>query len=122
MEISDKQTLLVLMTSLCYTKWESDDDDSRVAELSGSPYFAKLYNDVVDEVIRLDSGRSAAIQRWQEWRAIEGRPLQLELVKARIKKLPLWVSWSREQREQVVATLLSPFTATDATLEALISL
>lgn len=122
MEIHDKQTLLVLMTSLYHTKWESDDGDSRVAELSGSPYFAKLYNDVVDEVIRLDSERPAAVQRWQEWRAIEGRPLQLELVKTRIRNLPLWGSWSREQREQVVMTLLSPFTAEDATLEVLLSL
>src|SRR4051812_27142511 len=78
MEIADKQTLSVLLTSLYVAKWESDEGNAHVAELSGSPSFARLYNDAVDEMIRLEAGRPDVVQSWQRWRAIETHPDPLE--------------------------------------------
>lgn len=122
MKIADKQTLSVLLTSLYVSKWESDEENAHVAELSGSPSFAKLYNDAVDEMIRLEAGRPDAVRNWQRWRAIEAHPDQLERTRARIKSIRLWPSWSREQKQQMLLFLISPFMATPATLEQLLSL
>lgn len=122
MEITAKETLSVLMTSLYVAKWESEDDNPHVRELAGSPPFARLYNDVVDAMIGLDSARPDAVRNWQRWRAIEGRPDQLERTRVRIRSTQLWPSWSRQQKQQMVELLLSPFTATSATLEELLAL
>jgi len=122
MKIADKKTLSVLMTALYVAKWESDDDNAHVAAITGSPFFARLYHDVVDEVVRLDASKPAAVRRWESWRAIEGRPDQLERTKARIRSMSPWSSWSREERLQMIEYLLSPFRATAATLDELVSL
>jgi hypothetical protein len=121
-EITDKQTLSILLTSLYVAKWESGEENPHVVELSGSPYFAKLYNDAVDDMIRLEAGRADAVRNWQRWRTIEDHPDELERTRARIKSIGMWPSWSKEQKRQMVEFLLSPFTATPATLEQLISL
>jgi hypothetical protein len=119
-EIADKQTLSVLLTSLYVAKWESDEENAHVAVLSGSPFLAKLYNDAVDEMIRLEAGRPDAVRSWQAWRAIEAHPDQLERTRARIQRIRLWPSWSREQRQEMLRALISPFTAAPDTLEQLI--
>ena len=120
MEINDKRSLSVLMTALYIAKWESDDDNSHVNELSGSPFFSKLYHDVIDEAIRLDLDKPAAIRRWEDWRSIEQRPDQLARTRARIRNIRQWPSWPLEQKRQVVEYLLSPFKATEVTLQELI--
>lgn len=122
MEIADKRSLSVLMTAMYVAKWESDDDNSHVSEIMCSPPFARLYHDLVDEVIRLDASGPDAVRRWESWRAIERRPDQLERTKARIRTIRLWPSWSREEKLQTVEYLLSPFRATAATLDELLSL
>lgn len=122
MEIADKQTLSVFLTALYVAKWESDEQNAHVVELAGSPYFARLYNDAVDEMIRLEAGRPDAVRTWQRWRAIEAHPDQLERTRARIQAIRLWPSWSGPQKQQMIEFLISPFTATPATLEQLISL
>jgi hypothetical protein len=122
MEIVEKTHLSVLMTALYVAKWESDDDNAYVKELAGSPFFSQLYHDVANAVIQFDAGKPPALRRWENWRAIEQRPIQLELTRARIKRISQWPGWSREQKRNYVLCLLSPFTATEDTLEALISL
>jgi len=123
MEIADKQSLSVLMTAMYIAKWESDDDNAHVTEIAGSPVFAQLYRDLVDAVIRLDADKPPAVRRWEAWRAIEQRPEQLDRTRARIlSSSRLWATWSREQKQYWVACLLSPFTATAATLEELLAL
>jgi hypothetical protein len=102
-EITAKETLSVLMTSLYVAKWESEDDNPHVRELAGSPHLARLYNDVVDAMIGLDSARPDAVRNC-------------------IRSTQLWPSWSRQQKQQMVELLLSPFTATSATLEELLAL
>jgi hypothetical protein len=122
MEIRDKNTLSVLMTALYVAKWDSNEDSSYIIEISGSPFLARLYNDVVDEMIRLESDKHGANQKWMNWRSIEQRPRELEKTRTRIKNMALWAQWPREQRQQIIEYLLSPFNATQPTLEELLSL
>jgi hypothetical protein len=122
MQITDRRSLSVLMTALYVAKWESDDESSHVREISGSPVFSRLYHDVVDAVIALDSDKPDVVRKWQMWRTIEQRPAQLERTRDRLKSIGLWSSWSREQKLLMVEHMLSPFVATVETLEALASL
>jgi hypothetical protein len=122
MEIADKRALSVLMTAMHVAKWESSDDNSHVKELAGSPYFSKLYNDVVDEMINIDSGKIDAVHRWENWRAIEQNPEHLEKTRSRIRGIRAWQTWPIEQKRQMIENLLSPFKATPATLDELLSL
>jgi hypothetical protein len=122
MEISDKRSLTVVMTALYVAKWESDDGNAHVAELAGSPVLAKLYNVLIDEVVDLDADKPEILNKWERWRAIEQRPEQLERTRDRIRSLRQWASWSREQKRQMIGYLLSPFKASDATVEELLLL
>jgi hypothetical protein len=122
MEISDKHSLTVVMTALYVAKWESDDGNAHVAELAGSPVLAKLYNVLIDEVVGLDADKPEILNKWERWRAIEQRPEQLERTRDRIRSLRQWASWSREQKRRMIGYLLSPFKASDATVEELLLL
>jgi hypothetical protein len=123
MEILDRGMLLALMKALYVIKWESDDEDATVFELIGSPYVAKLYNDAVDEIIRLEAGKPDAIKKWAHWRAIEEHPAQLQRTRDRIRrKMPIWSSWSEQEKRQMIEILLSPFVAAPETLHELILL
>jgi hypothetical protein len=121
MDIDDKDTLSVLMSAMYVAKWEAA-DSSRVTELAGSPYLSRLFNDVVDELARLDASQVNDASKLARWRAIEGRPAELERVRARIRSTRLWSSWTDEQKRSMVEYLLSPFRATPDTLKELISL
>jgi hypothetical protein len=110
------------VTAMYVAKWESSDDNSHVKELAGSPYFTKLYNDVVDEMVNIDSGKSDAIHRWENWRAIEQNPEHLKKTRSRIRDIRAWQTWSIEQKRQMIEKLLGPFKATPATLDELLSL
>jgi hypothetical protein len=122
MEILDKNSLSTLMKALYVAKWESDDENAHVTELAGSPHLARIFNEIVDEFIRLDDGRPDAARQWSHWRSIEERPEELERLRARIKAMSSkWGRWTREQRLEMVDILLSPFTATATTLEELIA-
>src|SRR5205823_3403797 len=113
----------VLMKGLYIVKWDSDDSNSTVFELVGSPYFAKLYRDLVDESMHKDAWKPDATKKWVRWRSIEARPEQLERTRARIQRMmPKWSSWSQDQKREMVDILLSPFVATQETIEELISL
>lgn len=108
MQIEDERTLSVLMTAMYVAKWESDDDNAHVSEIAGSPVFARLYNELIDEVIRRNAGKPTVVREWESWRAIEQRPDQLERTRGRIQRLRVWSSWSREQKQQMVEYQLEP--------------
>lgn len=116
MEITDKNSLLVLMTAMYIVKWEISDDNAHVDELIGSPFFARSYNDVTDAVIGLDLAGWMQCKKWEHWRAVERRPEELEMIRERIKRMLPWRAWFAEQKRQMVEILLSPFKATPATL------
>jgi hypothetical protein len=121
-QIKDRDTLLMLLTAMYVTKWEAA-DSSHVDELAGSPYFARLYNDAVDEIVRMDSDNPTEFTRWEHWRTIEARPVQLERTRNRIRQgKDVWQTWSREQKTEFIRILLSPFRANPATIEDLASL
>jgi hypothetical protein len=118
----DRRQLSVLMTALYIAKWESDDENSHVQEISGSPIFARLYNDAVDAMIALDSKKPDAVRKWHAWRSLEQRPEALDRTRSRIKQLTPWGTWTREQKLQMVMHLVSPFVATQSTLASLANL
>lgn len=122
MHISNKTSLSVLNTAMYIAKWESDEKSSRVIEIAGSPLFANLYNEMIDEMIRPDADNPDIMGKWERWRAIEHRPDQLERMRVWIKGMRPWSGWSREQKLRMIEYLLSPFRATDATIAELLSL
>ena len=63
MNISDKPSLSVRMTALYIAKWEADAKDTHVITISGSPFFAKLYNELVDDMIRLDGDNPGKVRK-----------------------------------------------------------
>jgi hypothetical protein len=122
MEIEDSRLLSVLQMVMYVAKWEGDDTSAHVIDLAESKCFSELYRKVVDELIEMESVDPALVKRWTVWRAIEDRPGQLARIRKRISETALWSAWSIEQKRQWVEVLLSPFCATNTTLDELSSI
>jgi hypothetical protein len=120
MIISDPSQLSALFSAMEVTKWEAG-NDTTANMLFASPFFAVLYNTVVDEMTATDSSRSEEeSDLWQSWRRLESHPGRLQLVKKHIANYgSAWNILPYEKRLEYINILISPFYVSDFTLEML---
>jgi hypothetical protein len=122
MDVTDKNALRVLQMVMFVAKWIAPSNNATVVELSSSRDFGKLYCDLIEELIRGEPTHPRAVSSWKRWRIIEDRPDQLDRVRVWIRRTANWRNLSVDQRRELVLVLLSPFVATTATLDELLSM
>lgn len=110
MKIEDEYELLALHRCIFEAKFNADPEDS---DIVGSPFAAKLANDVVKELEEVQ-GKS-----WSEWRVAENHQTRIEALISALQKQHTNLSSVEEKREYVL-NALAPLRAKENTVNEII--
>jgi hypothetical protein len=110
--ITDYYDLLNLHKALLEAKFHKNPDNEYV---SGSPFIAKIYNDLISTLIEYDLERKGQ-EDWTEWRKINNHYDYVELIIGKIIKSGRWEKSNDSEKKSIIYNYLSPFSCTNEEL------
>ena len=112
-EITDYYELNALSSALHEARYHVDHDSP---DVPGSPFVAAIHERVLHALFEHDDWPAGRVSEWLRWsnRTIENERVRLFLTKCQ------WAKCPDDSKRQLVETLVRPFVATEAEIDALI--
>ncbi len=121
LKLADYYEIYALYRALIEAKFSSAPRDT---DIQGSPFVASVANKVMDALIQKerDRGREDFARAWEAKRQMDpdAYPDLWRIALKGVEGFHAWLGWSREQKADFAAILLSPFVASDDVLRRFI--
>jgi hypothetical protein len=120
LKIEEKHLLAALQRVLYASKFDRSPEEA--AEFAQSPYVAEVYRRVVDACMEAAraSKKMNEVTGWQSWLVAEKNAPALNAVRCQIRITSNWNALGPQKKRDHIAVLMSPFVASEETVDALI--
>jgi hypothetical protein len=120
LRIEEKHLLTALQRVLYASKFDRSPEEA--AEFAQSPYVAAVYRRVVDACIEaaMVSKKMNEVTGWESWLVAEKNAPAMNAVRGQVGITSNWNALGPQNKRDYIAILLSPFIASEETIDALV--